>query len=135
VTSNPQPSRERQRIAIAVVWHENQLLVGKRPPGVPLAGFWEFPGGKLQAEEEPEAAARRECLEETGVMVTVEELYFVERFCYDHATVELHFFRCRCSRPPACPLSPFRWVPLQGLDQYQFPPGNQRLLDYIRSPN
>jgi 8-oxo-dGTP diphosphatase len=61
-------------IAIAVVEQNNCFLIGKRPPGVVLAGYWEFPGGKILDGEEPSACAARECREETGVDVEVGEL-------------------------------------------------------------
>lgn len=54
-------------IAIAVVQHADQFLIGQRPAGLVLSGYWEFPGGKIQLGETPEAAAVRECLEETGL--------------------------------------------------------------------
>src|SRR5437764_2006476 len=56
-------------IAVAVVEKDGHFLVGQRPEGVSLAGLWEFPGGKIEPGESPEAAAVRECLEETGVDV------------------------------------------------------------------
>lgn len=54
-----------QSIAIAVVQRGEQFLIGQRPLGVALAGLWEFPGGKVLPGESPEAAAVRECQEET----------------------------------------------------------------------
>ena len=47
-----------------------RLLVGRRPEGVHLAGFWEFPGGKVEARERPEVAAERELKEEAGVIMS-----------------------------------------------------------------
>ena len=44
-------------IAVAVVRYDGKFLIGRRPEGVPLAGLWEFPGGKVHAGETPEAAA------------------------------------------------------------------------------
>ena len=58
-------------IAIAVVEHEDRLLVGRRPAGVPLSGYCEFPGGKVKPNESSKEAAVRECLEETGLSVIV----------------------------------------------------------------
>ena len=54
---------EPVEIAIAVVEHEGRFLIGLRPPGAPLAGLWEFAGGKLEPGETPQMAAARECLE------------------------------------------------------------------------
>ena len=84
----------RKLIAIAVVEHDAKFLVGQRPPGVPLAGLAEFPGGKVQPGETPEKAAIRECLEETGLTVRIVERYATVRHDYAHDRVELYFFRC-----------------------------------------
>ena len=61
-------------IAVAVVEHDGRYLVGQRPAHVPLGGFWEFPGGKVERGETPEAAAIRECLEETGLTVHIQRV-------------------------------------------------------------
>src|SRR5262249_13310601 len=58
-------------VAIAVVEHGERFLVGIRPEGKPLAGFAEFPGGKVNDGETPEAAAIRECDEESGLRIEV----------------------------------------------------------------
>ncbi|MDP6469251.1 MAG: NUDIX domain-containing protein, partial [Pirellulaceae bacterium] len=58
-------------IAIAVVEHNGRFLVGMRPVETVLAGFSEFPGGKVEPNEVPAQAAVRECLEETGLEVEV----------------------------------------------------------------
>src|SRR5947209_7478611 len=63
------------QIAIAVVEQDGRFLVGRRPAGVPLAGLSEFPGGKIEPQETAEAAAVRECFEETGIVVEVTGRY------------------------------------------------------------
>src|SRR5436853_675135 len=98
-------------IAIAIVEHEGRFLIGQRPRGVPLAGLWEFPGGKIEPGETPEAAAVRECLEETGLAVEPLFQYPTQRHHYDHDWVELHFIACRpLTFPPLAPRESFRWV-------------------------
>ncbi len=55
--------------AVALVDADNRVLLARRPEGKPLAGLWEFPGGKVGADETPEAALRRELTEELGIEV------------------------------------------------------------------
>jgi len=119
-------------IAIAVVEHQDQFLIGQRPVGVPLASLWEFPGGKIEPGESPESAAARECLEEAGVAVETLCRYPVHVEDYDHGQVELHFIACRpLDATPRKPTFPFRWVARAELAQYEFPSGNRRLLQLL----
>ena len=57
---------KRVRVVAAVVWDGPRLLMTQRPPGGPLGLQWEFPGGKLEEGESPEAALVRELREELG---------------------------------------------------------------------
>lgn len=114
-------------VAIAIVEQKSAVLVGRRPEGVPLAGLWEFPGGKVRAGETPAEAARRECLEETGLVVEVLEPYRVVRHRYDHGDVELHFFRCRVLGTTE-PLDPFEWVARAALGTLKFPAANAEVI-------
>jgi 8-oxo-dGTP diphosphatase len=115
-------------IAIAVVERDGQMLIGLRGRGKPLAGLWEFPGGKLLEGESPEDAARRECWEETGVGVRITGRYPSVTYDYPHARVTLHFFACEVlDEPQSLPVH-FRWVPRAELGKYSFPPANAALL-------
>ncbi len=120
-------------IAIAVVEDSDRFLIGLRPPDVPLAGHWEFPGGKIHAEETPEEAAVRETYEETGLRVIAQSVYLVHHQDYDHARLRLHFIRCRVLDPDQTPEPPFRWVSRSDLDRFSFPAGNRPLLELLRS--
>ena len=127
-TSNP------VAIAVAVVEHEGRFLIGRRPPGMPLAGLWEFPGGKTEPGESPEAAAVRECLEETGVAVEPLFRYPDHEQTYEHGRVVLCFAACRpVSGADQTPREPFRWVARERLSEYRFPDGNRHLLKILLS--
>jgi mutator protein MutT len=125
------PTVPRTKIALAVVEHAGGYLIGRRPPNVPLAGLWEFPGGKVQANETPAEAAARECLEETGVSVRVGREHPPIQHDYTHDPLELHFFHCTPVDAAAQPREPFRWVEAGDLVALEFPPANRAILDEI----
>jgi mutator protein MutT len=118
-------------IAVAVVEHAGRYLIGQRHPGTALAGYWEFPGGKVGDDESPADAARRECLEETGLEATVGKLLALVDHAYDHGHLRLHFFDCRV--PGAVEPIPdrFRWVAAADLPTYRFPPANVGLVEQL----
>lgn len=74
---------------------QGRFLLTSRPPGKVYAGFWEFPGGKLEPGETVEQALRRELQEEIGVTIGEAPVWRVEEFDYPHARVRLHFCRVR----------------------------------------
>jgi 8-oxo-dGTP diphosphatase len=117
-----------QPIAVAVVAHEGRYLVGQRPAGVPLAGLWEFPGGKPEPDEALLAAAVRECREETGLEVEVLGEFPPVTHAYAHGEVKLHFFVCRPLSLEQAPRPPFRWVERAELARLEFPAANRTIV-------
>ena len=122
------PADPKTAIAIAVVERDGCFLVGRRPEGVPLAGLWEFPGGKVEPGETPQSAAARECREEAGLEVEVGAAYSTVEHEYNHGCVRLHFFACTPREPAALPKPPFTWVPAAGLAELPFPAANAHLV-------
>lgn len=129
-------------IAVAVVQRQSQregergteFLIGLRPAGAPLAGLWEFPGGKLHPGEAAAEAAVRECLEETGLAVRVTREYPAVDHTYEHGVLRLRFFACELAREASQPAdSRFRWVPRASLADYAFPPANGALLAALQA--
>jgi 8-oxo-dGTP diphosphatase len=74
---------------------DGRFLLTSRPPGKVYAGYWEFPGGKLEPGETVEQALRRELHEEIGVTTGAALPWKVELFDYPHALVRLHFCKVR----------------------------------------
>ena len=119
-------------IAIAVVEHDGRFLVGRRSEGAVLAGLWEFPGGKIEAGESPEAAAVRECLEETSIAVEPVLRYPTNVHDYDHGRVELFFIACRPVASDALAATDrFQWIPRNELSRLAFPEGNRAVLQIL----
>jgi 8-oxo-dGTP diphosphatase len=82
------------RVAAAVILaRDGRVLFAQRPAGKVYAGYWEFPGGKLEPGETPRHALDRELHEELGLTVREASPWLLQRFVYPHAHVELHFFR------------------------------------------
>lgn len=126
MTINP----NAKRIAVAVIERGNQVLIGRRPVGVPLSGYWEFPGGKVESDETYEAAVLRECREETGLEIEIVDEFMPVEHSYEHASVSIRFFRCRIQNAAAdcLPRGAFRWVDRLSLGNYQFPEANAALI-------
>lgn len=70
---------------------DGRFLLTSRPEGKVYAGYWEFPGGKLEAGETVDAALRRELHEELGITIGAARPWKVELVDYPHARVRLHF--------------------------------------------
>jgi 8-oxo-dGTP diphosphatase len=84
--------RPEVQVAVGVlVRPDGRFLLTSRPPGKVYAGYWEFPGGKLEAGETVEEALRRELQEEIGITIGQVHPWKVERVDYPHALVCLHF--------------------------------------------
>ena len=86
------PDRPEVQVAVGVlVRPDGRFLLTSRPPGKVYAGYWEFPGGKLEAGETVEQALRRELQEEIGITIGAAQPWKIERVDYPHALVCLHF--------------------------------------------
>jgi len=85
---------ERQAVDVAVgvlIDAQGNFLLTSRPQGKVYAGYWEFPGGKVEAGESIETALRRELQEELGITIGAAQAWQVETMDYPHARVRLHF--------------------------------------------
>jgi 8-oxo-dGTP diphosphatase len=85
---------ERQAVDVAVgvlIDAEGRFLLTSRPEGKVYAGYWEFPGGKLEAGETVVQALRRELQEELGITIGHAEPWKIDLMDYPHARVRLHF--------------------------------------------
>jgi 8-oxo-dGTP diphosphatase len=93
----PRPAAPRQPVDVAVgvlidgPGPDARFLLTSRPAGKAYAGYWEFPGGKVEAGESIEDALARELHEELGITIAGAQRWQVEVFDYPHALVRLHF--------------------------------------------
>jgi 8-oxo-dGTP diphosphatase len=120
-------------VAIGLVWRDGWLLIARRPEGVHLGGLWEFPGGKVETGETPEACLLRELREEVGIDAEVLAERQVIEFTYPERTVRIHPIDCRwlSGEPHPVGCEDPRWVSPGELSGYEFPPANAALLAWL----
>lgn len=112
------------------MFRSGALLIAQRRPDQHLGGYWEFPGGKLEPGESPQACLIRELDEELGIEVQVLDLIDEVEHAYPEKTVSIGFYRCAWVRhePQALQCAAVAWVTQGKLAEYQFPPADARLL-------
>ena len=119
-------------VTAAVIMRAGAYLVTRRPGGVHLEGFWEFPGGKCEPGENHEACLRREIDEELGVDVRVGRKIFEVAHEYPDRAVELHFFDCEILGEPVARLAQeMRWVAPGDLASLEFPAADAALIELL----
>ncbi len=95
-TPGAQPVRKHTEVAVGILIRaDGALLLSTRPAGKPYDGYWEFPGGKIEAGETVEEALRRELIEELGVTIGSADVWKVTEHDYPHALVRLHWCKVR----------------------------------------
>jgi len=119
-------------VACALVDPDRRVLIAQRPPGKQLAGLWEFPGGKLETGETPEAALIRELEEELGISTKtacLAPLSFASH-SYESFHLLMPLFVCRKwqGTPQPREHSALKWVRPQNLRDYPMPPADGPLI-------
>jgi 8-oxo-dGTP diphosphatase len=125
--------------AVALVDADGRLLVQQRPPGKPFAGLWEFPGGKIEPGETPEAALIRELKEELGIDVETACLapatFASDRQPGAERHMVLLLFVCRKWRgtPESLEGGTVRWVRVQDLYALEMPAPDRPLIGLLEA--
>lgn len=126
-TNMPTPFHPRTLLVTAgvLIDQNNSVLLAQRPPGKPLAGRWEFPGGKVEFSESPETGLIRELYEEIGITVTCEDLEpftFVSENCDAfHLLMPLYLIRRWKGTPIGREGQALCWTDVDTLGDYSMP--------------
>jgi 8-oxo-dGTP diphosphatase len=115
---------------------DGSFLLAQRPPGKIWAGYWEFPGGKVEPGETPHHALVRELHEELGIDVVTAYPWVTRVFTYPHATVRLHFFRVTAwqGEPHPHEGQQFSWQPPGHVGVAPMLPANAPILRALELP-
>lgn len=123
-------------VACALVDTDGRVLICKRPEGKALAGLWEFPGGKVEPGEGPEAALIREMDEELGITITASCLapFVFASHSYEgfHLLMPLYLCRRWEGVVVAKEHAALAWVKPNALSDYPMPPADAPLVAYLR---
>lgn len=123
-------------VAAAVIERPGEFLLAQRPEGKPYPGYWEFPGGKIEAGEDARAALARELKEELDIDVRESSPWITRIYAYTHATVRLHFFRVTkwSGEPKPLEDQDIRWQRVGAADVSPMLPANTPVLAALALP-
>jgi len=131
--SSPLPHKQ---IGVAVIWNQQgEILIDRRLQEGLLGGLWEFPGGKIEAQETIPACIEREIKEELGITVEVGDHLITINHAYTHFRVTLYVHHCRylSGDPQPIECDEIRWVKPEQLAEFPFPKANTRIIEAITS--
>ena len=137
-SSSPEAAPRRQiLVAAAVVLRAGRVLLTQRKQGTHLAGAWELPGGKVEPDEDPKHAVRRELREELGIEVDVGDILEVTFHRYPEKSVLLLFYEATLAEgspePRALDVAAVRWAAIDELRDELFPPADVAVLVTVRA--
>jgi 8-oxo-dGTP diphosphatase len=124
--------------AVAVIVREDgQVLLGQRPEGKPWAGWWEFPGGKIEEGEAPAHALQRELHEEIGIEPLESYPWLTRVFAYPERTVKLRFFVVRqwSGEPHGKENQQLAWQSPASVSVTPLLPANAPVMEALRLPS
>jgi 8-oxo-dGTP diphosphatase len=120
-------------VTAAVIRTGDAVLITRRPEGKPLAGMWEFPGGKLDGNESPRDGLRREIREELGLEVAVGAILETAYYRYDWGPVLILAFECRPlgGEIRNIQVAEHRWVTLRELSSFALLPADYPIVETL----
>jgi 8-oxo-dGTP diphosphatase len=123
------------RVTAGILEDNGKVLLAKRKKDDPLKDKWEFPGGKIEEGETPEACLKRELHEELGIDAEIGEFLISNKHTYDHLSVELFFFRVNSYTGDITPIDheEIAWVKPSDFHNYDFPEADKPILDLLRT--
>jgi 8-oxo-dGTP diphosphatase len=134
--AEPAPQPVLLVAACALIDADGRILLARRPAGKKMAGLWEFPGGKLDAGETPEAALVRELKEELGILVEEKNLapFAFASHAYEgfHLLMPLYFCRRWQGKPQPKEGQALAWVAPDRLVEYPMPAADRPLIPMLR---
>jgi 8-oxo-dGTP diphosphatase len=122
-------------VVCAILKRGETVMIARRPEGKKLGGLWEFPGGKVELGETPEAALHRELREELGCEVRITHPLPACEHAYDWGSIRLIAFECELTpvspEPHPHEHSALAWVTLAELSSYELAPADLPVVEML----
>lgn len=122
-------------VVVGLLMRADKLLVAKRPQNKPYSGYWEFPGGKVEAQESSQEALHRELAEELGITVTMARRWFEHEHQYPDKQVHLELWLVDdfIGEPQPIEHEALRWSTLAEISALCILEGNWPILEKLKS--
>lgn len=119
----------------AVIVKDNKILAARRPLNKSLGGYWEFPGGKIESNEDPKDALKRELIEEMSCEVNVGSFIVRDVYSYDFGDIALSTYFCKLvdKEPTLNEHTELRWLSTTELDEVAWAPADEATLKILRN--
>jgi 8-oxo-dGTP diphosphatase len=123
------------KVTAAILEKDGKIIIAQRKSSDHLAGLWEFPGGKIEPGETPEACLGRELKEEFNIHVAVGQYLGSNIHHYDHISIELMAFRAYWESGTITmnDHKAYRWVTIDQLPEYDFAPADIPFVNMLSS--
>lgn len=121
-------------VTAAIIRHNGKILICQRPANKHCGLLWEFPGGKIEAGETGEQCVIRECQEELGVTLNVEQKLTDITYEYPDRIIYLHFYLCSIASGiiEKNEHNALEWVSHDELDRYEFCPADEEIISELK---
>jgi len=131
---SPRKPVPHYEVTAGIIWKDDHLLITRRPPKGLLGGLWEFPGGKLEPDEELKDCLKREIREELGIAIEVGARLTSVEHAYTHFRITLHAFECRYrgGRIRLIGIDDYRWILPGELDEFALPAADHKIIALLK---
>ena len=124
-----------KKVSAGIVCRNGKILICQRPKGKSLAGFWEFPGGKLEEGESLQGCLKRELKEELDIEVAVGDFFMESVYQYEFGEISLnaYFATLSADQEPVLKEHPqLAWINPKDLGAYAFAPADLPIVDALK---